>query len=73
MRIAVCDDETMWIEQTRRHLWHSWHISLLLEVGKNQEEKSQKDFFLWIANLFDDHPVSCKRMVALEEGRGKLF
>lgn len=35
-----------------------------------QEAKSQRGFFLWIANMFADHPVSCKRIVALEEGRG---
>lgn len=35
-----------------------------------QEAKSQRGFFLWVANLFADHPVSCKRIVALEEGRG---
>lgn len=40
-----------------------------------QEAKAQKGFFLWIANLMADHPVSCKRIVALEEGRGsgKLY
>lgn len=40
-----------------------------------QEAKAQKGFFLWVANLLADHPVSCKRIVALEKGRGsgKLY
>lgn len=35
-----------------------------------KEAKAQRGVFLWFANLFADHPVSCKRIVALEEGRG---
>ena len=40
-----------------------------------QEARAQRGFFLWVANLLADHPVSCKRIVALEEGRGsgKLY
>lgn len=40
-----------------------------------QEAKAQKGFFLWIVNLLADHPVSCKRIMALEQGRGsgKLY
>lgn len=35
-----------------------------------KEAKAQRGLFLWFANMFADHPVSCKRIVALEEGRG---
>ena len=35
-----------------------------------QEARAQRGVFLWIANMLADHPVSCKRIVALEEGRG---
>lgn len=40
-----------------------------------KEMKSQKGLFLWLFNLLADHPVMCKRIVALEEGRGsgKLY
>lgn len=40
-----------------------------------KEMKSQKGLFLWLFNLLSDHPVMCKRIVALEEGRGsgKLY
>ena len=40
-----------------------------------EEMRSQRGFFLWIYNLLADHPVMCKRFVALAEGRGsgKLY
>ena len=40
-----------------------------------EEMRSQRGFFLWIFNLLADHPVMCKRFVALAEGRGsgKLY
>ncbi len=40
-----------------------------------EEMGSQRGFFLWIYNLLADHPVMCKRIVALAEGRGsgKLY
>ena len=40
-----------------------------------EEMKSQRGFFLWIYNLLADHPVMCKRIVALAEGSGsgKLY
>lgn len=40
-----------------------------------EEMRSQRGFFLWVFNLLKDHPVLCKRIVALEEGRGsgKLY
>ena len=40
-----------------------------------EEMRSQRGFFLWIYNLLADHPVMCKRFVALAEGKGsgKLY
>jgi len=40
-----------------------------------EEMRSQRGFFVWIYNLLADHPVMCKRFVALAEGRGsgKLY
>lgn len=40
-----------------------------------EEMRSQRGFFLWVFNLLKDHPVLCKRIVALAEGRGsgKLY
>ena len=40
-----------------------------------EEMRSQRGFFLWVFNLLADHPVMCKRLVALAEGRGsgKLY
>lgn len=40
-----------------------------------EEMRNQRGFFLWIFNLLADHPVMCKRFVALAEGRGsgKLY
>lgn len=40
-----------------------------------EEMRSQRGFFLWVFNLLADHPVMCKRIVALAEGRGsgKLY
>lgn len=35
-----------------------------------EEQKSMKGFFIWIVNMFMDHPVMSKRIVALKEGRG---
>lgn len=35
-----------------------------------QQMREQRGFFIWIVNLFSDHPVMCKRILALEEGRG---
>ncbi len=39
------------------------------------EMRSQRGFFLWLFNLLSDHPVMCKRIVALAEGKGsgKLY
>ena len=31
---------------------------------------SQKGFFIWYVNLLADHPVMCKRVDALAQGRG---
>lgn len=40
-----------------------------------EEMRSQRGFFLWVFNLLAGHPVMCKRIVALVEGRGsgKLY
>lgn len=40
-----------------------------------EEMRSQRGFCLWLFNLLKDHPVLCKRIVALAEGRGsgKLY
>ena len=40
-----------------------------------QELEEQKGFFLWFVNLFSDHPVMCKRIPALVQGKGsgKLY
>ncbi len=40
-----------------------------------EEMRSQRGLFLWAYNLLADHPVMCKRIVALAEGRGsgKLY
>lgn len=40
-----------------------------------EEMRSRKGFFLWAANLAADHPVMCKRVAALADGRGsgKLY
>ncbi len=40
-----------------------------------EDMRSQRGFFLWVFNLLADHPVMCKRIVALAEGRGsgKLY
>lgn len=35
-----------------------------------EEMRNRKGFFLWAANLVADHPVMCKRVVALADGRG---
>lgn len=35
-----------------------------------EQMREQRGFFIWIVNLFADHPVMCKRILALEEGRG---
>lgn len=35
-----------------------------------EEMRDRKGFFLWAANLAADHPVMCKRVVALADGRG---
>lgn len=35
-----------------------------------EEMRDRKGFFLWVANLVADHPVMCKRVVALADGRG---
>lgn len=40
-----------------------------------EDQKQQKGFFIWVVNLFADHPVMCKRIVALtdKEKDGKLY
>lgn len=40
-----------------------------------EEMRNQRGLFVWIYNLLADHPVMCKRIVALAEGRGsgKLY
>lgn len=40
-----------------------------------EQAKQQKGFFIWWVNLLADHPVLCKRIVALDqmEGSGKLY
>lgn len=40
-----------------------------------REAEQQKGFFLWLVNLFEDHPVMCKRIRALDagEGSGELY
>lgn len=40
-----------------------------------EDMRSQRGLFLWVFNLLADHPVMCKRIVALAEGRGsgKLY
>lgn len=35
-----------------------------------EEMRDRKGFFLWAANLVADHPVMCKRVAALADGRG---
>lgn len=35
-----------------------------------EQMREQRGFFIWIVNLFADHPVMCRRILALEEGRG---
>ncbi len=35
-----------------------------------EEMRNQRGLFLWAYNLLADHPVMCKRIVALAEGRG---
>lgn len=35
-----------------------------------EEMRDRKGFFLWAANLAADHPVMCKRVAALADGRG---
>lgn len=34
------------------------------------ELKSMNGFFIWIVNLFQDHPIMQRRMLALKKGRG---
>lgn len=40
-----------------------------------EDMRSQRGFFQWVFNLLTDHPIMCKRIVALAEGRGsgKLY
>ncbi len=40
-----------------------------------EDMRRQRGFFVWVFNLLADHPVMCKRIVALAEGRGsgKLY
>lgn len=35
-----------------------------------EEARQQEGFFLWLVNLFADHPVACKRIRALNDGTG---
>lgn len=35
-----------------------------------EQMREQKGFFIWIVNLFADHPVMCRRIPALVQGRG---
>ena len=53
-----------------RHLY-----KLVDKEDFTEEMRSQRGFFLWVFNLLKDHPVMCKRFVALAEGRGsgKLY
>lgn len=37
-----------------------------------QELKSIKGFWAWWANMIADHPIMSKRVLALEEGKGRL-
>lgn len=40
-----------------------------------EEMRNQKGFFIWVVNLLADHPVMCRRVPALVDGRGsgKLY
>lgn len=40
-----------------------------------EEMRNQKGFFIWLVNLLADHPVMCRRVPALVDGRGsgKLY
>lgn len=52
------------------------HLYKLVDKDNYVEDmKRQRGFFLWVFNLLADHPVMCKRIVALAEGRGsgKLY
>ncbi len=35
-----------------------------------EQMQEQKGFFIWIVNLFADHPVMCRRIPAMVQGRG---
>lgn len=40
-----------------------------------KEMRGQKGFFVWLVNMFADHPLMCKRVAALADGKGsgKLY
>lgn len=62
--------EAMFMLMVDRHLY-----KMVDREDYLQEAAKQKGFFLWLVNLLADHPVLCKRILALDqmEGSGKLY
>ena len=62
--------DAMLVMAVDRHLY-----KLVDKEDYIEDMRSQRGFGLWLFNLLKDHPVLCKRVVALEEGRGsgKLY
>lgn len=62
--------EAMFMLMVDRHLYKMVdRRDYLREAGE------QKGFFIWLVNLFADHPILCKRIRALDrgEGSGELY
>ncbi|MGN0401629.1 MAG: M48 family metallopeptidase [Acetatifactor sp.] len=52
------------------------HLYKLVDKEDYVEEmRKQKGFFIWVVNMFADHPLMCKRVAALADGKGsgKLY
>lgn len=62
---GVSGIESMLMLVVDRHLY-----KLVDQEDYINEMRSQKGFFIWYVNLLADHPVMCKRVDALAQGRG---
>lgn len=67
---GVSGIEAMLVLVVDRHLY-----KMVDQEDYLSEMRSMKGFFIWLVNMFMDHPIMSKRMLALEEGRGsgKLY
>lgn len=70
-KVSGCDGiDAMFMLTVGKHLYKSVDRADYIEYAKGV-----RGFFVWCANLVADHPVTTKRILALEkgEGNGKLY